>query len=298
MANKRGSAPRIAVMTAAIVAVCAFGAASALDWPVFPQRIASTFGSPAAGRLVTGVHLASDGGLVKAAEEGELSFHLEEGRHPAGLPTPLGSLVVVEHSRDLAAVYAHLAPGSASTYLEAVPSGAILGKAGSSGWTEGTGALFEVFDRRDGNWVNPLLLLPPLADDKPPIIRSVALSAGTAIQVLGSNSRLAQGRYILSADIADPADSPWTTGPLAPYQIKLSMDGMEISKRVFDVARGSGGELLFSSQDEKPASALRTPEGRWIIAELLLTRGRASLELRVEDAAGNRRSSIWTVIIE
>ncbi len=298
MGARRGSGPRIAAAAAAIAAASAFGAAAALDWPVFPQRIASTFGSPAAGRMVTGVHLASEGGLVKASEEGELSFHLEEGRHPSGLPTPLGSLVVVEHGKELAAVYAHLAPGSASTYLDAVPSGAILGRAGSSGWAEGSGALFEVFDRREGHWVNPLLLLPPLADDKPPIIRSLALSREGIIHVVGTASRLQQGSYILSVDVADPADSPWTTGPLAPYQIRLALDGVEISRRIFDVARGSGGELLFFSGEGFSSSALRTAEGRWIIAELLLPRGRISLELRVEDAAGNRRASAWTLAVE
>jgi len=298
MADRRGSGPRIAAAAAAIAAASAFGAASALDWPVFPQRIASTFGSPAAGRLVTGVHLASEGGLVKSSGDGELSFHLEEGRHPAGLPTPLGSLVVVEHGKDLAAVYAHLAPGTASTYLDSVQSGAILGRAGSSGWVEGSGALFEVFDRREGHWVNPLLLLPPLADDKPPIIRSLALSRAGTVNIVGTASRLPQGSYILSADIADPADSPWATGPLAPYQIRLAVDGVELTRKVFDVARGSGGELLFFSGEGLPSSVLRTPEGRWIVAELLLPRGRISLELRVEDAAGNRRSSAWTVIVE
>ncbi len=297
MPSRRGPIP-MALAVAALVAAGAVGAAAALDWPVFPQRIAATFGSPAAGRLVTGVHLASEDGLVKSSEEGELSFYLEEGRHPAGLPTPLGSLVVVEHGNDLAAVYAHLAPGTASTYLDSVGTGAILGRAGASGWAEGKGALFEVFDRREGNWVNPLLLLPPLADDKPPMIKSLALSRPGASYVAGTSTRLPQGSYLVSADIADPADSPWTVGPLAPYLIRLSVDGVEVSRKVFDAARGSGGELLFFSGGGDSSSGIRTPEGRWMLAEILLPRGRASIELRVEDAAGNKRASSWNIAVE
>jgi hypothetical protein len=282
---------------AAIALIAAAGAAVALDWPLSPPRLAATFGTPAAGRLESGVCLASEDGLVRASEAGELSFCLEEGSHPAGLPTPLGSFVVVEHKGGMAAVYAHLERGTASS-RNAVDAGSTLGKAGSTGWTEGKGVLFEVFDRKEGNWVNPLLVLPPLADDKAPIIRSLALSRGGSTLVLATQSRVPQGSYVISADVADPADSPWTAGPLAPYEIRLSIDGVEAARKVFDVARGAGGELEFFSRERSPMSGLRTAEGRWILAERLLSRGRVSFDLSVGDAAGNKRSSSWTIFVE
>jgi hypothetical protein len=265
---------------------------------VSPPRLAATFGTPAAGRLVSGLCLASEDGLVRSSEKGELSFCLEEGGHPAGLPTPLGTFVVVEHGGGIAAVYAHLAQGTASRSLKAVEAGAVLGKAGSSGWAEGRGTLFEVFDRKEGNWVNPLLVLPQLADDKPPIIRSLALTRGSATYVLGARATLPQGSYVVSAEVADPADSPWTAGPLAPYVIRLSVDGVEAARKVFDVARGSGGDLEFFSRESGALPGLRTAEGRWILGERLLSRGRITFDLRVEDAAGNKRSSTWTISVE
>jgi len=294
------SVPRsLRVAARAVLAlIAASGVAAALDWPLSPPRLASTFGTPAAGRLVSGLCLASEDGLVRSSEDGELSFSLEEGEHPAGLPTPLGTFVIVEHGNDIAAVYAHLDRGTASKRLTKVKSGAVLGKAGSSGWAEGKGALFEVFDRREGNWVNPLLVLPPLADDKPPIIRSLALSRGSSTYALGATTVLSQGSYVVSADVADPADAPWTAGPLAPYVIRLSVDGVEATRKVFDVARGADGELEFFSSEKSALPGLRTAEGRWILGERLLSRGRVSFDLRVEDAAGNKRSSTWTVSVE
>jgi hypothetical protein len=283
---------------AALALIAASGAAVALDWPISPPRLAATFGTPAAGRLVSGVCLASEDGLVRSSEKGELSFCVEEGSHPAGMPMPLGTFVVVEHGGGIAAVYAHLARGTASSYLSSVEAGAILGRSGATGWSEGSGALFEVFDRKEGSWVNPLLVLPPLADDKPPIIRSLALSRGGSIFVLGSRSTIPQGSYVVSADVADPADSPWTAGPLAPYILRLSVDGVEIARKVFDVARGRDGELAFFSREPSPASGLRTVEGRWVLGDRLLSRGRVSFDLRVEDAVGNKRSSTWTISVE
>jgi hypothetical protein len=292
---RRSRAAR-ALVAAALLA--AGGSASAMDWPLAPPRLAATFGTFAKGRVVAGVALAADEGLVRSAEDGELCFSLEEGSRSGILPSPLGSFVVLEHQKGMAAVYSHLAPGSLSTYLMKPKTGDILGKPGSSGWIEGSGAEFQVFDRRAGSWVNPLLVLPPLADDKPPVIRSLALSRGDKSQVLGEARSFPQGTYKVSVDVADPADAAWTVGPLAPFGLRLAIDGVEVARSVFDVARGSGGALLFFSLSPLSSRELRTPEGRFSLAERLFTRGRASIEVRVEDAAGNKRSASWSVLVE
>ena len=270
----------------------------AMDWPLAPPRLAATFGTSAKGRIVEGIALAADEGLVRSAEDGEISFILEEGAHPALLPTPLGSFAVIEHQKGMAAVYSHLAPGTLSTYLRKPKAGDILGKSGSSGWVEGPGLLFQVFDRRAGAWVNPLLVLPPLADDKPPVIRSLALSKADRTYILGETKALPQGTYRISVDVADPADSAWVAGPLAPYSIRLAIDGVEARKYVFDTAKRSGGKLSLFALSPTDASALRTKDGRYYLAERLFSRGRAVIEVRVEDAAGNKRSASWTLLVE
>lgn len=286
-------------LCAAVPLVAGLGkAAFAMDWPLSPPRLAATFGTYAKGRVVLGVALAAEDGLVRSAEDGDLAFGLEEGMGDPALPSPLGSFAVVEHGKGMAAVYAHLAPGSLATYLRKPKAGDILGKPGASGWAEGQGALFQVFDRRAGTWVNPLLVLPPLADDKPPVVRSLALSRADRTYLAGEAAPLPQGTYKISVDVADPADAPRTVGPLAPFGIRLSIDGVESARELFDVARGSGGELLLSSVSPIPAGSFRTKEGRYFLAERLLTRGRTSVEVAVEDAAGNRRSVSWTIVVE
>jgi hypothetical protein len=270
-------APRRILM--AILAL-ALGTAWAMDWPVAPPRLAATFGTFSKGRVLEGVALAADEGLVRSAEDGEISFILEEGAHPAGLPTPLGSFAVIEHQKGMAAVYSHLAPGTLSTYLRKPKAGDILGKPGSSGWVEGPGLLFQVFDRREGAWVNPLLVLPPLADDKPPVIRSLALSRSDRTYVLGETKALPQGTYRISVDVADPADSSWVAGSLAPYSIRLAIDGVEAKKYAFDTAKRSGGRLSLFALSPVNASALRTREGRYFLV------------------AGNKRSASWTLLVE
>ena len=289
-------------LRASLLAVVAFGLAStpelAWDWPLAPPRVAATFGTFAKGRVVTGLALASDGAPVRAADDGELSFISEEGISPSGLPSALGSFVVVEQDKGLAVLYSHLAAGSMSSFLRKPRSGDVLGSSGSSGWIEGSGIVFQVFDRLAGSWVNPLLLLPPLTVDKPPVIRSLALSSADKVYVLGAATSLPQGTYTIAADVADPAEPAWGTGSLAPYGIRLSIDGTEAARDRFDVARGTGGKLLLFGQPGVDADELRTKEGRYALAERLFTRGRTSIEVSVEDAEGNKRSSTWTFVVE
>jgi hypothetical protein len=298
----RGTSPAGASPTSCLLLAVAFSLAAApvvaMDWPLAPPRLAATFGTFAKGRVVIGVALASEEGTVRSAEDGEIAFSVEEGAHPSGLPMPLGSFAVVEHQRGIAAVYSHLAPGTLATRIRKVRAGDPLGKPGSSGWVEGSGLLFQVFDRRAGSWVNPLLVLPPNADDKPPVIRSLALSRSGKTYALGEVSSLPQGTYRVSVDVVDPPDSPWIAGPLAPYVIRLAIDGVEVTKYVFDVAKGSDGRLALFALSPVGTASLRTPEGRYSLVEKLFSRGRVAIEARVEDAAGNKRSASWTLLVE
>ncbi len=289
---------RLVTCVAAALLLFACVAAWALDWPLSPVRVAATFGTPARGRFIAGTALAADNALVRALAEGELSFSFEEGSHPSGLPSALGSFAVVEHGHDIAAVYAHLASGSISSYLKTVKAESILGKTGSSGWTEGPGLLLQIFDRRLDQWLNPLLVLPPSGDDKAPVIRSMALVRGTRSYVLGEVPSLPQGSYMITVDVADPSDSPWTAGPLAPLSIRLTMDGAEIAREVFDVAEGKEGHLLLFSRNQRDFAGYRTREGRYVLGERLMTRGKVVFEASAEDASGNRRTVSWSVVVE
>lgn len=283
---------------ASLIAVSALLPAYAWDWPLAPPRVAATFGTFGKGRVITGLALASDESPVRSADDGELSFYAEEGISPSGLPMALGTFVVLEHPNGMAAAYSHLAPGSASTSLRKAKSGEIIGKSGGSGWIEGNGILFQVLDRRAGTWVNPLLVLPPLEDDKPPVIRSLALSRADKVFVVGSSPSIPQGTYLISADVAEPLDSAWPSVPLAPFGISLSIDGVEAARDSFDVARYTEGKILFFGRPGVDADELRTKEGRYALAERLFTRGRTSIEVGVEDERGGKRASTWTFVVE
>lgn len=271
---------------------------SALGWPLDAPVPAATFGTLVSGRFLTAVELASDGGLVHAAEEGELVFSYDPKSPLSPLPSTIGSYVVVEHQRGMAGVYAELASGSVSDYLVKVKSSSILGKAGSSGLAKGPGLLFGLYDREAGRWVNPCLLLPPLSDTTPPVIRSALLTNGSSSYALGETKSLPQGVYMVVADLGDPLSSPWSPGNPAPYYVRLMIDGAKVAEFTSDVAAVKEGSLRLSSESPKAASEYARPDGKLVLASRLFARGRSILEVLVRDYAGNERRASWTVTVE
>jgi len=271
---------------------------SAMGWPLDAPIPAATFGTLNSGHFLTAVELASDGGLVRSADEGELVFAYDSAAASPSLPSTIGSYVVVEHPRGMAGVYAELARGSASSYLEKVKPGALLGTAGASGMAAGPGLLFGLFDRKAERWVNPFLLLPPLGDTTPPVIRSALLANAGSSYALGEVKSLPQGVYTVAADLSDSLASSRSDGSPAPYYVRLMIDGAKVAEFTSDVAAVKDGSLRLSSQSPKTSLEYARPDGKVILASRLFARGRSIIEILVRDYAGNERRSSWTVTVE
>lgn len=271
----------------------------ALEWPTTPAKPAYLFGSSMAGSFSTGMGLASEGGLVTASDEGEVAFVQDRGGAlQSRIPSTLGSYIAVEHARGLVGVYAQLAPGTASSYLTKVPRGAILGTAGASGWTGGQGLAFSLFDRAAQRWVNPLLLMPALADKAAPAIRSAALVLGGKSYPLGETKVLSQGKYAVAVDTSDLLEASWSGTASAPYFIRLVVDGAKVMELSFDVAGEREGLLSLASDKPRPYREAYLPDGKIVLATKLFAAGRSVIQVLVRDYAGNERQASWSISFE
>jgi hypothetical protein len=275
------------------VALCA------LEWPLTGARPGSLFGSSVSGNFATSMAFVAEGDLVTAVDDGELAFVLDEGSDAASrIPSTIGSYVILEHPRGIAAVYGELAAGSASSYLSKVRKGSILGKAGASGMAKGQGLAFSLLDRGAGRWINPLLLLPPLPDKSPPVIRSAVLLRDGKTWTLGETRSLPQGMYSFAVDVQDPLDASWTPGPSAPYFLRLVVDGVKVAELSFDVAAAPKGRLLVGSGNQLSHDDCYLPDGKTLLATRLFPRGRTVLQVLARDYAGNERQVSWTLNVE
>lgn len=272
---------------------------AAFEWPVGPVQPAALFGSAGGGSFVTGIELASAGGLVKAADSGELAFAWDNGTQAASrLPSTIGSYVIVEHPRGMAGVYAELEPGSASSYLTKVSKDSILGKAGASGMTGDTGLFFGIYDRGARRWVNPFLLLPPWADKATPQIRGAILLRDGKSWSLGDVKSVPQGQYLVAVDVSDPLDAAHSAGPSVPYFVRLVVNGVKAAERSFDVVSCDAGRQYVGSDSPWSFEDSFLPDGKMLMGSRLLSRGKAVIQVLVRDYSGNERQASWTVIVE
>jgi hypothetical protein len=289
--------------------------AGAMDWPSPGEGIVSNFGYNRAGRPALGVSFETEE-PVRAADVGELFFFRSGGDNASRLPSPMGSWLALDHGDGLISIYSRFdedpegqAGGSRPDLsVTQVDRNAIIAKAGKAG-SALKGFFFAIFDRRERRWVNPSMIIAPLPDTRPPQIVSVTLIAedGRHIGLLrlprsGAQSgavqgRISQGRYRIAVEAADTRLGANERG-LAPHRILCLINGIETGILSFETYSARDGVLMVDRKGLTPVSKVYDPHPAFDIGDVWLTRGQATLEVIVQDIAGNEQSAAVRFTVE
>lgn len=290
--------PRLRRLCAIVLALAipASGLGS-LEWPVAGGAPTRTFGSYLWGRFYPSMTVGPEGAQVRAVAAGDVSFQFDGDKMPSGLPCPLGGFISLSHPDGMISVYAGMDRGSIPRYSRAVSAGDILGRAGASGFRAGRELGFTLYDRIKRQYLNPQVLLPPIRDDRAPLVRGLYLSGGGKILPLGEIRTVRQGTYELLADIQDPF-VPGDTSLRAPYSIRLLVDGKETLRYLYDAARAESGRLRFFGPARADSGTAFLPDGKLRLGSFLLARGRTAFVLIVTDYAGNERETGGAFTVE
>jgi hypothetical protein len=273
----------------------AAGFVSSMEWPDAGAAMLSNF---AAGKEPSlGYSFRSDG-PVRSVASGEIIFIRDEADQISVLPPGLGTWLAIDHGDGLVGVYGHLNGGN-NPYPYMVEQGSLIGLSGLSGWTGVSGFYFSFFDRREKRWVNPGMILPPLADTRPPLIRSVVLedSQGQVFN-LAQTRTLSQGQYLILVDSPDTRLGP-QDDPLNPHRISCYVNGAEKGSVNFETLSARKGALLVSSSaGARDAAGVYAPYPALSVGEVFLSRGQTAVEIIVEDIAGNSRVASYRFLVE
>lgn len=269
-------------------------AAFAFDWPDEAGRYRYGFGSYRGGFLL-GTEYGAEDGLVKAAADGELVFAAAGDALPGGYPLAGGSLAAMTHASDIMTLYSGMEQQTMSAYLRVVRKGDVLGKgikAGPASRARGTVAY--VFDTKERRYINPLILMPALPDDKPPAIRSVSLESEAGEVELDKHKTVRQGSYrvVLEAVDASPAGAS-----SAPFELRVLVDGSERTRVVYDAAWASSGERLLFGASMLPEEECFSSEGRLRLGPYSLARGKVVITVVATDFSGNRRELTYPISV-
>jgi hypothetical protein len=190
-----------------------------------------------------------------------------------------------------------------------VDRNAIIAKPGSSGWAAFKGFFFAIFDRRERRWVNPSMIIAPLPDTRPPQIISVSLiaedgrhisllrSPRTGLQTGAVQGRISQGRYRIAVEATDTRLEA-NEKELAPHRILCLVNGVETGALNFETYSARDGVLMVDRNGLTPVEKIYAPHPAFEVGDAWLTRGQVTLEVIVQDIAGNERSAAIRFTVE
>jgi murein DD-endopeptidase MepM/ murein hydrolase activator NlpD len=265
------------------------------DWPMEGPRIISTFGENHGGNFNTAITLLGEGGRVRAADAGEVVFSAVADEY--GLPSGIGNFAVVEHAGGLKTVYGHLKEESIRTLPGNIEAKQTLGRVGDSGWTYGNQLRFTVLDTDFKQIVNPLLLLPSIADTFGPVLeRLELLSEGKRIPV-EDDITVPSGRYTVTVTAYDRSEYSRVWSPMSVYSITMFVNGLQAFAVKLEALKETEDTLVLTNSGGLTCGDLYRGMDRLALTEIDLLEGRSSIELIARDYAGNETALIKSFIV-
>ena len=271
------------------VVVAVMGAAlpsAALDWPVARKIVTGTFGEDRGDHFHAGIDIGGGAQDVHPVLPGDLVFRYEDGISYTTLPRGAGTFVALRHAQDIVTLYCHLDTASLGPRATRYAPADRIGTIGETGHANGKHLHFGVYDIDAGSAINPLTVLPPVADAQPPVVRRIVLAAGTTQLSLDSGSSVASGKYDVLAEVYDLREDVRYHAETAPYSVSLGIDGKETNRIVFDSisieeGRGIMGAVKLARRDMYRAGGLM------YCGTVALRAGQSRLRLAARDFAGN-----------
>lgn len=258
----------------------------ALDWPVDKKVVVGTFGEDRNGHFFNGLDIGGGPQEVRAVLPGELVFRYDEGEDYSSLPRGLGSFVVLRHEGKIETMSCNLKKGSLGTERTAYSAGETVGLSGDTGSSDGIHLRFCLYDEETASYLNPLSLLPPVADTQPPVIKRVLLSAGDTVIPLTDGATVPPGQAEIIAEAYDLRQDVRFLWPLGLYGVRLDLDGKEVSRMLFDSLQVASGKLSLGGA-KSTLDNVYTSEGLLRCGAVELRPGTSRLILSVHDFAGN-----------
>jgi hypothetical protein len=268
-----------------------------IDWPTASGAISKNFGLNDQGLPHLGVTFDAEGEL-KAADTGEIFFSRREGDTASRLPSPLGSWTALDHGDGIVSIYSRMDDKNQEKVEGHIEKGNVLGEAGISGWTNQKGVYFQLFDRKERRWLNPVLIITPPEDQRPPEVNSVRLrnDQGQLINPYQTYN-ISQGRYTIIVNALDTMRSSGEN-PLAPYRIMCSLNGSEAGALSFETFSARDGRLMVYRNGLVPVRQVYSPIPAYEVAEVWFPRGQTTLEIIAQDITGNVRNVVYRLTVE
>jgi hypothetical protein len=260
----------------------------ALYWPVDTMIVTGNFGESRVDHFHAGIDIGGGEQDVHPVLDGELVFRYDEDADYSSLPRGVGSFVVLDHSVErLLSIYCHLKKESIPTDKTLFTRQDGLGVIGDTGYSEGKHLHLEIYDIEGSFFDNPLsTLFPPVPDRQQPVIKQIVLRSGNRLIRLESGVVVPPGKAEVLAEVYDPRADVRYLWPMAPYSVRLALNGKEISRLEFKLLRVKDGKTVVNDT-ALGVSEIYGEERFMRVGGVELSGGESHFLLDVRDIAGN-----------
>jgi hypothetical protein len=287
-----GRRSSFAVIAALLILV--IGALEAMNWPCEGAELTRNFGWNDNGQPVLGMVFIGDTKAL-AVDNGDVIFTCGREDSASRLPSPLGAWTALDHGDGLISIYSRYGEESlSSAQVEKLDP---IAYTGISGWSKQRGFYFILYDRKERRWINPAMIITPIKESAVPQILSMSLQNEQIISLNSPQTRsIDQGRYTVLVDAVGAVQGA-KEYTLAPQRIVCSVNGAEAGALNFDAVSARDGVLMVYRNGLVPAKQIYANYPAFETAVVFLNRGQATLEVIVQDSAGNSRNFVSRIIV-
>jgi len=276
--------------------------AFAYDWPTPDVQLVRTFGQRSGSQVLPGVEVQTQSPTLTAPDKGDALFVVRPGFSSVqNLPSGLGGFVAIAHEDNLRTVISHVDPApvrGGKVYQKGEPLGVAEVLPGNA---ESRHRVF-VFDQQLDEIVNPLLVFPPLADKRDPLVFDVVAvpeAAGSTVSLFGK-AQVLVGYWSIHIQVADPA--PLTGSNTRPadgqrgvYSVEAYLNGSEVFSTNLDSFQDKAGRWQIKGTS-RPLNDVLPTDQVWNLGKVFINLGTNILEITVKDFQGNQAGRTFRVI--
>jgi len=269
---------------------------SAVEWPLAEQSeesIVSYFAQNTGGKISTSL-LFKEPTEVQAVKDGRILIIMSDIEDDSEFfPSALGTSVIIAHNDDLISVYSNLDRDSVKEKTEGkkqLLEGEVFGQTGNSGWQKDQSSLeFQIMDIQNSAAINPKILLPRSEKEIDYRFGNVYLKNKEGkLYDLKENKVFPSGSYRVYH----------TRNAIAiPYKITATINGVIVDEIAFDTISSQNGKLYVNGKKQYSALDLYPDESLLFSGDLMLTPGKSTLAITIENYLGKTKQTSYILSI-
>jgi hypothetical protein len=268
------------------------------EWPVEDTTILSTFGENDEGVYKTAVQVGVGRQPVQAVLDGEVLYYNAGRVERWGPQSGLGNYVVLAHPGGLRSVYSHLDQPFRARGRFSITQGETIGSTGESGYSRMTNVGLSIIDVENGQYINPLILLPPVNDVTSPIIQNLYMFEDETMEQIGEVTIVEPGEIRLVMKAYDLGEVVRFFNPMNVFQILVYVNGVEKTAVNFEGIMEQQGGLVLTGGGNYSVNDLFAERFLFELGTFTMQPGESRMEIIVKDYIGNETNKLLRFIVQ